>query len=154
MKKDKFINLFCVWLMGESGLPEFYKNRVSSPGVWQRTEEEKTSALKPFLRNMVLCFYFSGFFSPQLWLPQKVSVSSLFRPKSNWCLTLHHSSVRGTCQSSTRDIFQKLCFISIFANSIWSSVREWRLILLWNTELGKIYQCLVGDLETLSINGW
>lgn len=47
VKKDKCINLFCVWLMGESRQPVFYKNQVSSPGVWLRTEEEKISALKP-----------------------------------------------------------------------------------------------------------
>lgn len=33
MEKDKFINLFCVWWMGESGWPEFYRDQVSSPGV-------------------------------------------------------------------------------------------------------------------------
>lgn len=60
----------------------------------------KTSALKPVLWNMVLCFYFNVVWVifPHLWLPQKASASSLFRLKSNCCLTLHHSSVQGAHQ--------------------------------------------------------
>lgn len=47
VEKDKFIKLFRVWWMGEPGWPEFYRDQVSSPGVWWCIEEGKTGALQP-----------------------------------------------------------------------------------------------------------
>lgn len=51
-----------------------------------------------------------------------------------------------------RETLPKLGSIDDFANSVWSRVREWRLILLWNTELAKINQNMLGDLEILCTN--
>lgn len=130
----------CAWWMNQD---DQNSTKIKCQGQEFAHREGKTSALKPVLWNMVLCFYFNVVWVifPHLWLPQKASASSLFRLKSNCCLTLHHSSVQGARQSS-RETSQKLCFTSVFANSIWSSIWKWSLILLRNTELAKIYNAL------------
>lgn len=88
-----------------------------------------------------------GYLRKSLWVPYSdrrvTDVSHYTTPLSE----AHASHQQET-------FFKSYALLVSLQTVIWSSVRERRLILLWNTELGKIYQCLVGDWETLSINGW